>query len=254
MSAAFAAMQQPGCDRRKPGIARPFPVRNTDPVEVKTPPKEPLPDVWETLAQPLAGLLLPQIRSAAVFPFSILSRDSCPARCPDRTRHDPPIRPPPRPDAERPGLGPGTRDCRTDLRLHQADRHGPARHRAGARLFRRGRAGDHAGSAGQLAGAGRWRPVGRVAGRADAGRPTPRRRHRLWLGRADRRALLDGPQRQWHHRLNRGLGQDAPACRLDGRRAPATPDRCRRPGAGGAGIPRPRPPLRHGHRLSFLDP
>jgi nitrate/nitrite transport system substrate-binding protein len=59
--------------------------------------------------------------------------------------------------------------------------------------------------------------------RAHAGRPAAGRDHRLRHQGAHRHAAVDGPERQRHHRIQRGLGEDEAARAEDGRRPPQHP-------------------------------
>ena len=80
--------------------------------------------------------------------------------------------------AERAGIGRGRRtgEVGTEVRLHQAHRHGAAGHRLGEGLLRGRGPVRHAGAAGQLEGAARPRHQRRARRRAHAGRPAARRR------------------------------------------------------------------------------
>ena len=124
-----------------------------------------------------------------------------------------------------PGRAAGAREGRAQARLHQAHRHGAARHRLRDRLLRGRGPLRHARAAGELEGAARPRDHRRARRRAHARRPAARRHHRLRHQGRHRHAVLDGPERQRHHRLQRRLGDDEAACPGRGRQARASRSR-----------------------------
>ena len=90
------------------------------------------------------------------------------------------------------GRAAGAREGRTQVRLHQAHRHGAARHRQGARLLRGRRPLRHARTAGELEGAARPRHQRRAGWCPHARRPAVGRHDRLRHQGRYRHPLLDG--------------------------------------------------------------
>ena len=94
---------------------------------------------------------------------------------------------------------------------------------------------------------------GRARRRPHAGRSAARGDHRLRHRGSYRDAVLDGPQRQRDHGVERDLGGDEAQHPARGRKA-GSPDRRRGDGAGGPELPRRGQALQHGHGVPGLHP
>ncbi len=143
---------------------------------------------------------------------------------------------------------------RSQIRLHQADRHGADRDRQGARLLRRRGPLRQGRGAGELEGAARPRHHRRTRRRPYAGRPAARRHHRHRHQGARHHAVLDGPQRQRHHGVQCDLGADEAVRAERVRRQAGSPDQGRRAQESGRQVQGRRQALQHGHGVSGLDP
>ncbi len=98
------------------------------------------------------------------------------------------------------------REGTVEARLHQAHRHGAARHCLRKRLLRGRRALRHPRAAGQLEGHSRSPHHGRARWRAHARGPAARRHHRLRHEGRRGDGLQHGSQRQRHHGFERSVG------------------------------------------------